>query len=316
MPFRFQKAVKIYRNINDFKVKNPILTVGTFDGVHLGHRKILNTLISEAEKRNGESVVLTLYPHPRKILDPNYKDLFLLNTLDEKAKLLEDAGIKHFIIYPFTKNFASLSSCDFIENILYNKLNVKMLVVGYDHRFGKDRQGNIDILRNCAEPFKIDVHKVNAFMLNNETVSSTKIRNAVLAGNIEKANTCLGYDYFLSGDVVSGNKIGRTIGFPTANIDVHSEKLIPKSGVYAVKIIIAEKAFSGMLNIGSRPTVDTSNKKTIEAHIFDFQENLYGKKIKIVFKKYIREERKFENKEALRQQLFQDKEFAKQFLSD
>ncbi len=307
--------MKIYRNINDFKVKNPVLTVGTFDGVHLGHRKILKTLIREAKKLNGEPVVLTLYPHPRKILDPNFKDLFLLNTLDEKAQLLENVGIKHIIIYPFTKEFASLSSCNFIEKILHNELNVKKLIVGYDHRFGKDRQGNIDILRNCAHPFNIDVKKVDAYMLNNETVSSTKIRNAVLAGNIEKANTCLGYDYFLSGDVVSGNKIGRSIDFPTANIDVHSEKLIPKSGVYAVKIIIAEKAFSGMLNIGSRPTVDTSNKQTIEAHIFDFQGNLYGEKIQISFKKYIREEQKFENKNALKLQLLKDKEYAKNYLS-
>ena len=306
--------MRIYRNIEEFKAKNPVLTVGTFDGVHLGHKKILNRLVKEAEKINGSPVVLTLYPHPRKILDPNFKDLFLLNTLDEKAQLLEDAGIKHLIIYPFTKEFASLSSCNFIEKILHNKFNVKKLIVGYDHRFGKDRQGNIDILRNCAEPFNIEVLKVDAFMLNDETVSSTKIRNAVLTGNIEKANACLNYDYFLSGEVVSGNKIGRTIGFPTANIDVHHEKLIPKSGVYAVKVIISEKEYNAMVNIGNRPTLSLSNNSTIEAHIFDFQGDLYGKKIKIIFKKFIRNEKKFPDKNALRKQLLKDKEVAREIL--
>jgi len=299
--------LKIYREIKEFKVQNPVLTVGTFDGVHLGHRKILDVLVKEAEKINGEPVVLTLYPHPRKILDPTFKDLFLLNTLDEKAKLLENAGIKHLIIYPFTKDFASLSSCDFIEKILFNKLNVRKLIVGYDHHFGKDRQGNIDILRNCALPFNIDVLKVDAFTLNNKKVSSTTIRNALLSGEIENTNTCLGYDYFISGKVISGSKIGRTIGFPTANIEVHKEKLIPRKGVYAVKILISDKEYTGMLNIGSRPTVDTSNQLVVETHIFDFEGDLYDKSIKICFKHFIREEQKFPDKEALKQRLLNDK---------
>jgi len=303
--------LKIYHNINDFKVENPVLTVGTFDGVHRGHKKILSRLTAEAKKINGEPVVLTLYPHPRKILDPNFKDLFLLNTLDEKAELLEKAGIKHLIIYPFTKEFASLSSCNFIEKVLFNKLNIKELVVGYDHRFGKDRQGDIDILRNCALPFSIDVIKVDAYMLNDETVSSTKIRNALLSGNIEKANTCLGYDYFLSGEVVSGNKIGRTIDFPTANIKVHNEKLIPATGVYAVKVIVSGTEYNGMINIGNRPTVDTNSETTVEAHIFDFKGDLYGQKIKINLKKYIRKEQKFPDKEKLKQQLLKDMKFIK-----
>ena len=307
MPFLFVNILKIYRNIQDFKVENPVLTVGTFDGVHLGHKKFLSKLKEESEKINGESVVLTLYPHPRKILDPGFKDLFLLNTIDEKARLLENAGIKHLIIYPFTKEFASLSSCDFIEKILHKTLIVNKLIVGYDHRFGKDRQGNIDILRNCALPFNIEVKKVDAFMLNGETISSTKIRNAVLAGNIEKANICLGYDYSFSGKVVSGNKIGRKLGFPTANMDVHFEKLVPKSGVYAVNVIISDIKYKGMINIGNRPTVDTYKYNTVEAHVFDFQGDLYGKEIKIIFKKYIRKERKFPNIDALKSQLEKDK---------
>lgn len=308
--------MKIYPNIQNFKIENSVLTVGTFDGVHLGHKKILNNLVKEAEKTNSEPVVLTLYPHPRKILDPNFKDLFLLNTIEEKAQLLEKAGIKHLIIYPFTKEFASLSSCDFIEKILHKNLNIKKLIVGYDHRFGKDRQGNINILRNCTQPFNINVTKVDAFILDNETVSSTKIRNALLDGNIEKANIYLGYNYFLSGKVVSGDKIGRKLGFPTANIDVHYEKLVPKSGVYAVNVIISDKKYKGMINIGNRPTVNTDKHSTVEAHIFDFQGNLYGKNIKIIFKKYIREEQKFPNIDALKQQLAQDKKVSMTFLSE
>ncbi len=299
--------MKIHKNIKNIKIKSPVLTVGTFDGVHLGHKKILDVLVKEAEKINGEPVVLTLYPHPRKILDPSFKDLFLLNTLEEKAELLEKAGIKHLIIYPFTRDFASLTSCDFIEKILFNKLNVRKLIVGYDHRFGKDRQGNINILKKCTQPFNIDILKVDAFTLNNKKVSSTTIRNALLSGKIENANTCLGYDYFISGKVISGNKIGRTIGFPTANIEIHEEKLIPENGVYAVKVLISEKEYAGMLNIGSRPTVNTEKNLTVEVHIFDFQEDLYDKNIKIIFKHFIREEQKFPDKQALKQQLIKDK---------
>ncbi len=299
--------MKIHKDIKNIKIKSPVLTVGTFDGVHLGHKKILDVLVKEAEKINGEPVVLTLYPHPRKILDPNFKDLFLLNTLDEKTELLEKAGIKHLIIYPFTKDFASLSSCDFIEKMLFNKLNVRQLIVGYDHRFGKDRQGNINILKKCAAPFNIEVLKVDAFTLNNKKVSSTTIRNALLSGKIENANTCLGYSYFLSGKVISGNKIGRTMGFPTANIQIHEEKLIPKNGVYAVKVLISEKEYSGMLNIGYRPTVDTEKNLTVEVHIFDFPGDLYDKNIKISFKHFIRKEQKFPDKQALKEQLVRDK---------
>ncbi len=299
--------MKIYREIKSFNLQNPVLTVGTFDGVHLGHKKILNVLVKEAEKINGEPVVLTLYPHPRKILDPSFKDLFLLNTLEEKAELLEKAGIKHLIIYPFTRDFASLTSCDFIEKILFNKLNVKKLIVGYDHRFGKDRQGDINILKKCAAPFNIDVLKVDAFTLDNKKVSSTTIRNALLTGKIENANTCLDYEYFISGKVISGNKIGRTIGFPTANIEIHEEKLIPKNGVYAVKVLISEKEYAGMLNIGSRPTVNTEKNLTVEVHIFDFEGDLYEKNIKIIFKNFIREEQKFPDKQALKRQLIKDK---------
>ncbi len=300
--------MKIYRTLKDFKVINPVVTVGTFDGVHKGHTKILNTLIREAESIKGESVVFTLHPHPRKILFQEEREIFLLSTLDEKIELLDKSGIDNLIIYPFTKEFAQLNSCDFIEKTLYNKLNVKQLIVGFDHHFGKDRQGNIEILRNCANPFGFDIIKVDALEHEGKKISSTRIRNSIISGDIEKANFYLGYDYFVSGTVVSGNKLGRELGFPTANIKVSKqEKLIPKRGVYAVKIKTEDKVYKGMLNIGTRPTVSTNFETNIEVHIFDFNKDLYNKKIRINFKKYIREEIKFKNTKDLQKQLSEDK---------
>ena len=307
--------MKIYRTFKDFKVTDPVVTVGTFDGVHKGHTKILNRLIQEAKSIDGESVVFTLYPHPRKVLFPEEKEIFLLNTLDEKIELLEKAGVDNLIIYPFTKDFAQLNSCDFIEKILYNKLNVKQLIVGFDHHFGKDRQGNLEILRNCANPFGFDIIKVDALEYEEKKISSTRIRNLIISGDIEKANFLLAYDYFITGSVISGNKIGRTIGFPTANIQIkEQDKLIPKKGVYAVKIKTEDKVYKGMLNIGTRPTVSSKFETNIEVHIFDFSENLYNKEIRICFKKYIREEKKFPDKAQLQKQLSEDKRIALSFL--
>ncbi len=305
--------MKIYRNTNDFKAENPVLTVGTFDGVHLGHRKILFVLTQEALKINGESVVFTLYPHPRKVLGKNSENLFLLNTLDEKIKLLEKAGVKHFIIYPFTKEFANLTACEFINEILYKKLKIKKLIVGYDHRFGKDGQANPGILKQCATSAGIDVLKVDAFVFNEKKISSTVIRKALFDGHIEEANACLGYDYTLSGEVISGNKIGRTIGFPTANIKIPEEKLIPAKGVYAVKVKIEEKILPGMLNIGTKPTVTSAENIQTEVHIFNFSENLYGKNISVSLKKYIRKEIKFPDTETLKQRLTEDKRLITKF---
>ncbi len=308
--------MKVYHSISEFKVKNPILTVGTFDGVHLGHKKILNTIIQEAKRLNGESVVLTLHPHPRKVLFPNENNIFLLNTMDEKIQLLEKAGLEHLIIYPFTKEFADLSSCDFIEKILYNKLNVKQLIVGYDHHFGKDRQGNLETLRNCTNPFGFDVLKVEALLQDKQKISSTKIRNLLFSGDISTANSYLGYRYFLSGKVISGNKVGRTMGFPTANIQTEQEKLIPKTGVYAVKVIVDRTTYKGMLNIGSKPTVSSKLETGSEVHVFDFNENIYGNIIDVQLINYIREEKKFKDKEALKEQLKKDKITASFFLKD
>ncbi|MCF6366657.1 MAG: bifunctional riboflavin kinase/FAD synthetase [Bacteroidales bacterium] len=302
--------MKVYRSIKEFNVKNPVLTVGTFDGVHLGHKKIIEKLIMGAKQIQGESVILTLHPHPRKVLFPDRNGFGLLNTLEEKIKLLENAGLKHLIIYPFTKEFAALSSCDFIEKILYNKLKIKQLIVGHDHHFGKDRQGNLEILRNCANQFGTDVVKVEALLQNNQKISSTKIRNALLSGDTLTANSYLGYNYFLSGEVISGNKIGRTLGFPTANIQTEQDKLIPKTGVYAVKVIVDNVEYKGMSNIGSKPTVSSKPETGTEVHIFDFNENLYGSTIEVQLVNYIRKERKFKDKKALKKQLSHDKKAA------
>ncbi len=307
--------MKVYRNIKEFNVKNPILTVGTFDGVHLGHKKILDTLIHEAKRQKGESVVLSLHPHPRKVLFPNENKILLLNTIDEKIALLEKAGIEHLIIYPFTKEFARLSSCDFIEKILCNKLEVKQLIVGHDHHFGNDRQGNLEILRNCAKSFGFDVLKVEALSENNQKISSTKIRKALTEGNISTANSFLSYDYFLSGKVVSGNRIGRTIGFPTANIQTEQDKLIPKTGVYAVHVTVDGTDYKGMLNVGSKPTIKSDSDINVEVHIFDCKGDLYDKQISVSFKKFIRDEIKFKDKKSLTTQLYTDKEQIQAFLN-
>ena len=308
--------MRIHKTLKDFKVINPVVTVGTFDGVHRGHTKILNRLIQEAKSIGGESVIFTLNPHPRKVLFPEEKELFLLSTFDEKLELLNNTGVDNLIIYPFTKEFAQLSSCDFIEKILYNKLDTKQLIVGFDHRFGKDRQGNIEILKNYANPLGFDIIKVDALEHEGKKISSTRIRNSIISGDIEEANFYLGYDYFVSGTVVSGQKIGRDLGFPTANIKVNKqEKLIPKRGVYAVKIKIEDTIYKGMLNIGTRPTVSTNFKTNIEVHIFDFNEDLYNKEIRINFIKFIRNEIKFPNKEELQKQLTEDKRVALSFLT-
>jgi len=292
-------------------VRNPILTVGTFDGVHLGHKKILNTLVENAKALNGDAVVFTLHPHPRKVLSPETNDLFFLNTIKEKSKLLKEAGVKHLIIYPFTKDFASLTSCDFIEKILFKQLKVKQLIVGYDHRFGKDMQGDFLQLQKCSIQYGIEVIKVDALIKNKVTISSTKIRNELSTGNIEIANKYLSYNYNISGKIISGNKIGRKLGFPTANIEVDSCKLIPKNGVYAIKIIIEDVEYKGMLNIGVRPTISNNKKEVIEVHIFDFKQDIYNTIINIKFIKYIRDEIKFTNIENLKRQLLIDEKTIK-----
>jgi len=301
--------LKIHKNIRNFSARNPAVTVGTFDGVHLGHIQIFNKLKEKALSINGESVVVTFWPHPRLVLDPNGDKIKMINTIDEKIKLIGEQGIDHLVILKFTKSFAKLSSCDFVEQYLYNILKIKALIVGYDHHFGRDREGGYKVLSACAKQYNFSIEKVEAFAIDNEKISSTIIRHAILEGNFEIANTYLSKKYSISGKIIGGRKIGRNLGFPTANIYIaESYKMIPGSGVYAVETELKGKRYAGMLNIGYKPTIN--NDKTncsIEVHILNFHADIYNEKIRIYFYKRIRNEMKFQSLEELKQQLVKDK---------
>jgi len=291
-----------------------VTTIGTFDGVHIGHQKILNRVIKLADSQGYESAVLTLFPHPRMVLfgDGSIK---LINTIDERIEILKSFGINHVIVKTFTKRFANLSAEDYVKTILVDELNTKQIVIGYDHHFGKGRSANISDLKVFAKMFDFKVEEISAQDIKDVTVSSTKIRNALQEGHVDKANTYLGYHFFVTGSVVKGNKIGRTIGFPTANIFIKDAyKLIPKDGVYVVRSRFKNRTLTGMLNIGNKPTVD-GNSKSIEVHFFNFNEDLYGKTLKIEFLKRLRDERKFEGLDTLKSQLQLDMKEAQSFIT-
>ncbi len=301
-------SVKIYNEIDEFiGVKNPIVTIGTFDGVHLGHRKIIELMKAAAEKLDGETVVITFYPHPRIVLHADSKNLKFINTQKRKIELLENAGVDHLIIINFTKEFSRLNSAVFIKEYLVDKIKTKKLIIGYDHHFGKNRLGDFSTLYDLGYKYGFEVEKLAAQNVENVAISSTKIRRALNEGKIKVANTLLGYEYSITGIVVSGQKIGRTIGFPTANIDLEDEyKLVTANGVYACRVEYEGKIYLGMGNIGLRPTVNHSDL-TIEVNIFDFDKEIYGESITIFFVDRIRDEVKFENLEGLRAQLQKDK---------
>jgi len=300
--------VKIYSNIQKFTaINNAVITIGTFDGVHCGHNVIIEKLKKAAHQIGGETVVLTFFPHPRMVVFPDDNDLKLINTIEERTLLLEKAGIDHLIIHPFSKEFSRLSALDFVRDILVNKINAKKIIIGYDHRFGKNRAGDFKDLKNFGETYDFEVEEIPAQDIQQINISSTKIRTSLLSGEINAANQFLGYNYFLSGKVVEGEKIGRKIGFPTANIFVDNNyKLIPKNGVYAVKVEVKGITYKGMLNIGNRPTLNGINQ-TIEVHIFDFNEFIYGEYITIHFVERIRNERNFKELNQLKNQLTLDK---------
>lgn len=310
--------MRIYNNLHNFKAKKPVVTIGTFDGVHKGHHIVLNRLKDIARQSGGETVVFTFYPHPRLVLAPEEQNLRLLTTLDEKISLLGQANIHHMIVYPFTAEFAKLSYAEFVKKVLVDEIGTVSLVVGYDHRFGKNREGGFEYLQKCAEIYGFNIEKLDVLLLNEVNVSSTRIRNALESGDIFTANQYLGYRYTLHGKVVEGQKLGRTIGFPTANIessDIH--KLIPGYGVYAVEVEIEGKEYKGMLNIGSRPTFNlNADQRSIEVNIFDFDGEIYGKEVTLVFIGKIRDERKFPGKDALVQQLLLDKESSLRILAE
>ena len=308
--------MKVIRSIAAFNsLEKTIVTIGTFDGIHIGHKKILKNLISTANKEGKKSVLLTFFPHPRMVLQKD-KAILLLNTLDEKSMLLENMGLDYLIIHPFSKEFSRLTALDFVRDILVNKLNTSKLIIGYDHHFGKNREGNIHQLREYSSLYDFNIEEIPAQDIDDVSVSSTKIRTALKEGNLKTANTYLGYQYMLSGIVVSGKQLGGTIGFPTANIEVKEPyKLIPSSGVYIIKTQINTVVFSGIMNIGFNPTV-LGKHQTIEAHLFNFSEDLYGKKITVTLIHFLREEQKFNSVEELVDQLNIDKKNAISYLSN
>jgi len=300
--------LKVYHSLEEFKkLDNAIVTTGTFDGVHIGHQAILRKLVDFAKKENGESVLITFFPHPRMVLQKDI-DIKLLNTISEKIALLRKTGIDHLLIFPFTKEFSRISSVDFVRDILLNKIGTKKLVIGYDHQFGRNREGSFKHLQEFGPIYGFDVEEISAQDIDNISVSSTKIRTALLEnGDVKTASKYLGNHYHLSGNVVNGKRLGSKIGFPTANINVEeSYKLIPKDGVYAVTIEIDKKVYKGMLNIGNRPTIKGKGK-TIEVNIFDFNREIYNHEIKLCFIDRLRDEKKFENLDALKKQLSLDK---------
>lgn len=309
--------MKIYHTLDDFtRLNYGVVTSGTFDGVHLGHQKILQRLQEIAVKNKGESVVITFWPHPRMILHPNETSLKLLNTFEEKAELLREQNIDHLIRIPFTKEFSQLTSQEFVTNILLNTIGTRKLVIGYDHRFGKNREGSFEQLKLNGPTYGFDVEEIPQQDIDHVAVSSSKIRKALEAGDIDTATHFLGRPYSLMGRVIKGDKLGRVLGFPTANIDLDShDKLIPAEGIYAVKVRHEKMEYGGMLYIGTRPTVNGS-RISIEVNIFQFDKEIYGESLHISFIKLLRMDSKFRDLESLKDQLHKDKAAALTALSN
>ena len=307
--------MRIFHSINDFQIasggnaKKTILTLGTFDGVHFGHKKILEKVTQNTENEKYESLVLTFFPHPRMVLQVD-SDIKMLNTIDEKIALLNQIGIQNLVIHPFDESFSRLTAEEFVKNILVDKFHIHKIIIGHDHRFGRNRTANIDDLKAFGEQYDFEVEEISAQEIKEVSVSSTKIRHALNEGNMALANEYLGYNYSLTGIVSKGRQLGRTIGFPTANLKIEENfKLIPKNGVYIVKSVIGSKTVFGMMNIGFNPTVN-GKIQTIEINYFDFEDDLYDQKITVSILKRIRNEQKFDSVDHLKSQLAQDKNTA------
>ena len=302
--------MKVYQSIQDIKpIKRPVVTLGMFDGAHIGHQSILKKLNTIAQNIDGESVLITFNPHPRMVLQPNC-DLKFLNTLQEKEEILRQFELEHLIIQEFTKDFSQVTSVEFVKNLLVDKIKINTLVIGYDHHFGKNREGNFEQLQVLSKEFGFNLIQLEAIEENDVAVSSTKIRNALNEGNIEYANKALNYNYPLSSKVVHGDKIGRTLGFPTANLEVDPNKLIPKDGVYAVDVFVDDTKYLGLLSIGFRETVTNSREHRVEVNILNFDQDIYGKTIKLEFLGRLRDEEKFNSLDELISAMNQDKENA------
>ncbi|MBS1524583.1 MAG: bifunctional riboflavin kinase/FAD synthetase [Bacteroidetes bacterium] len=308
--------MKIYHHIDEFKpLKNAIVTIGTFDGVHLGHRKIINRITELAKDTGGETVILTFFPHPRMILHPEEQDIRMINTMAEKAELLEKLGVDHLIITPFSRDFSNQTAEEYVRNILVEKIGTKKIVIGYDHRFGKDRQGGLPELQRWGPVYGFEVIEIHEQDIHDVAVSSTRIRKALLSGDIDLANEFLGYPFFITGKVNRGDQIGRQIGYPTANILVEeSYKLIPADGIFAVRVEVNGQKHNGMGYIGHRPTINGMTRNT-EVNIFDFNEDIYTQPIRMEFLHYVRGDMKFDSLEQLQLQLGRDKETVMKMLS-
>lgn len=307
--------MNIFHSINDFKsTKKTILTLGTFDGVHIGHKKILERVTQNTENGKYESLVLTFFPHPRMVLH-GQSEVKLLNTIDEKIDLLEKAGIQNLVIHPFDEKFSKLTAEEFVKIVLVDQFHIKKIIIGHDHRFGRNRSADIDDLITFGEQYGFEVEQISAQEINDVSISSTKIRNALMEGNMALANDYLGYDYFLTGTITKGKQLGRTIGFPTANLKIEENyKLIPRNGAYVVKSIIDQKTVYGMLNIGYNPTVAGKNL-SIEIHYFDFDEDIYDQKISVSILERLRPEQKFGSIDQLKEQLGKDKKTALEYIN-
>ncbi|MFI1744568.1 bifunctional riboflavin kinase/FAD synthetase [Thalassobellus sediminis] len=303
------------KNIEAYKSKeSTVVTIGTFDGVHIGHQKIIKHLINTGKEEGLNSVILTFFPHPRMVLqkDSNIK---LINTIDERSQILRDLGLDYLLIKKFTKDFSRLSAEDFVKELLVDKLYAKKVIIGYDHRFGRNRNADINDLKNYGDFYGFDVEEISVQDLDDVAVSSTKIRNALGEGDIAKANSFLGYNFMLNGTVVKGKALGRQIDYPTANILIEENyKLIPKQGAYIVSSVIDDVLIYGMMNIGVNPTVN-GEKETVEVHFLNYSEDIYGKKIQIDLLERIRDEKKFESVEALKIQLAKDKETTLEYIA-
>ena len=310
--------LQFYTSISHQKLKTPVVSIGIFDGVHSGHASIMKRVVDKAAAMEGEPVIVSFWPHPRMVLGNTSQELKYLTTLQEKRTLIEQQGIQHFFVIPFTYEFSRIPACEFVKEYLVERLGMRHLVFGFNHHFGKNREGNYGNLRECAELYGFSIEQMNPVFSGEEQVSSSLIRDCLGKGTIEAANRLLGYPYFLEGKIVGGKQIGRILGFPTANISLGDpHKLVPVTGVYAVEVVISKEVFSGMMNIGFRPTLDrTGEGKTMEVHILNFEENVYNHDIQIRFVSRLRDEQHFNSMDELKSQLILDRERTLEILSN